>query len=219
MTTSETVEFDPVDHSTIEYKSRWNNLRAIGNSPIARASIAVPILGYLILFQKDLIDYLSIHASFCDGCTVSWRLHFLYFGSCSFALGALIYGAYCPPLIKRYGGATEFFDSEKYYFTNARNYQYLRSLIARDRKSHAYHPRVLATLKPDSAGEPDPSNLIFLAGAIGEYYVLQNMSYPFMRRLVAFSYLVGGALLGIPTVWTFGQVFLQAAGKFFKSVF
>jgi hypothetical protein len=100
MNTSAVAEAeDNVPKSTIFYKVRWNSLRGIGNSPVARASIAVPILGYLILFHRDLIDYLKMHAQFCDGCTVSWRLHFLYFGSCFFALGALVYGFYCPPLL------------------------------------------------------------------------------------------------------------------------
>lgn len=55
-------EDDDVDHSTLDYKARWNNLRNIGNSPVARASIALPILGYLIVFHRDLIDYLKIHS-------------------------------------------------------------------------------------------------------------------------------------------------------------
>src|SRR5258708_2251916 len=116
---------DLIDHGSFDYRTRWNYLRVIGNSPVARASIAVPILGYLILFHQDLINYLRFHVDFCEGCQVSWRLHMLYFGSCAFAVGAVIYGFYCPPLIKRYSGATDFFEAEKFYFTNKRNFEYL----------------------------------------------------------------------------------------------
>ena len=194
-----------VGQASLGYKSRWNNLRSIGNSPIARASIAVP--GYIIVFHRDLIEYLRIHASFCDGCSVSWRLHFLYFGCCFFAAGSILYGLYCPTLVKKYGGATEFFEGEKFYFTNPRNYEYLRSLIRHDRKVHTYDPRVLASI--GERGDGDPNDLYFLGGIMGEYYVLQNMSYPWMRLAVGFCYLVGSVLLFIPTAATFGQVLYQ----------
>ncbi len=204
--TTETADFK-IDQSTLNYRSRWNNLRGVGNSPIARASIAVPILGYLIVFHRDLIDYLKIHSSFCDGCTVSWRLHFLYFGSCFFAVGSILYGLYCPALIKRYGGANDFFDSEKYYFTNSRNFDYLRALIHHDKEVHSYTPVVLASL--GNRGPGDSNDLYYLGGIMGEYYVLQNMSYPIVRLIVGSCYLMGSILLFIPTASTFGQVLYQ----------
>jgi hypothetical protein len=203
-----TDDEDDVDHSTLDYKARWNNLRNIGNSPIARASIALPILGYLIVFHRDLIDYLKIHSSFCDGCTVSWRLHFLYFGSCFFAIGALVYGFYCPPLIKKYAGATEFFENEKYYFTNPNNYEYLLSLIKRDRRLHSYKRSILSSIG-ERRSSAEPSDLYYLGGIMGEHYVLQNMSYPKMRLVVGFCYVVGGILISIPTAGMFGQVLYQ----------
>jgi hypothetical protein len=202
------AEETSIDQGSLGYKSRWNNLRSIGNSPIARASIAVPILGYIIVFHRDLIDYLKIHSNFCDGCSVSWRLHFLYFGSCFFAVGSVLYGLVCPALIKKYAGATEFFEGEKYYFTNPRNFAYLRSLIRHDRKTHKYDPTVLASLGERGTG--DPNDLYFLGGVMGEYYVLQNMSYPRTRLAVGFCYVAGSILLFIPTAWTFGQVLYQA---------
>lgn len=208
--TMEAADFK-IDQSTLGYKSRWNKLRAVGNSPVARASIAVPILGYLIIFHRDLIDYLRIHSNFCDGCTVSWRLHFLYFGSCFFAIGSVLYGLFCPALIKRYGGANDFFDSEKHYFTNPLNFDYLRALIRHDKEVHSYTPSVRAAL--GNRGHGDPNDLSYLAGIMGEYYVLQNMSYPMMRRAVGFCYVLGSVLLFIPTASTFWQVLYQAFGK------
>jgi hypothetical protein len=201
------IEELQVDQSSLRYKSRWNNLRSIGNSPIARASIAVPILGYIIVFHRDLIDYLRIHSSFCEDCTVSWRLHFLYFGCCFFAVGSILYGLVCPTLIKKYGGATEFFENEKFYFTNPRNFQYLRDLIKRDKKMHEYDPRVLASI--GERGDGDPNDLYYLGGIMGEHYVLQNMKYPKRRLTILTCYTVGSFLLFIPTALTFGQVLYQ----------
>lgn len=196
-----------VDQKSIGYKSRWNNLRSIGNSPIARASIAVPILGYIIVFHRDLIDYLKMHSSFCNGCTISWRLHFLYFGTCFFAVGSIPYGLICPPLIKKYAGATEFFEGEKFYFTNRFNFEYLESRIRYERRVHKYDAKMLVSLGERGTGSS--SDLYFLAGKMGEYYVLQNMSYIRTRLTVGFCYIVGSILLLIPTAVTFGQVLYQ----------
>jgi hypothetical protein len=102
---------------------RWNDLRRIGNSPVARASIAIPVLGYLILFHSDLIDYLKLHGSVCKDCTVSWRLHLFYFSSCCFAFGSVVYALRCPQVIKKYGVARDYFETEKTYFCG--NLRYL----------------------------------------------------------------------------------------------
>jgi hypothetical protein len=130
-------------NNTLSYHARWNNLRSIGNSPLARASLAVPVLGYLVIFNSDLLSYLKIHSSFCSDCSVSWRLHFFYFGCFFFALGSLGYGVRCPNLIKTYPGATDFFEAEKNYFCNPANLLYLFDLIDASKGDRANDPHGL----------------------------------------------------------------------------
>ena len=72
---------------------------------------------------------------------------------------------------------------------------------------HTYDPIVLASL--ENRGDGDPNDLYYLGGKMGEYYVLQNMSYTWMRLTVGSCYVVGSFLLFIPTGWTFYQVLKQ----------
>ena len=81
----------------------WMELRSLGNSHVVQASVLFPLIGYLILFNKDVSNFLSLtgleHATPASGLG-SWiwthKLHFIYFGlmsldvhrTCGAAFGA-----------------------------------------------------------------------------------------------------------------------------------
>jgi hypothetical protein len=190
---------------TWEYRARWNNLRDIGNSYVAKASIAVPILGYLILFDSDLIESLKLHSSFCRDCSVSWRLTAFYFASCFIAVGAVLYSWKCPPLIKKYAGATDFFEAEKNYFCNPNNLKYLVGLITKDKGDDPMDPHNLEEYI-DAQVPLRQEHLTALAGMMGEHYVLQNRNSPKIRIVTYFAYGVGFLILGGSAAITFLQV-------------
>jgi hypothetical protein len=194
-----------LDYRSLNYQARWNNLRTIGNSPIARASIAVPILGYVLLFNADVVDYLHLHTSFCRDCSVPWRLNFFYFSCCFFALGSAVYGIRCPPLIKKYAGATDFFQAEGAYFCNPANLRYLFELIRRDKGAEPTDPHGL-NVNVKAQAKLGQEDLAHLAGLMGEHYVLSNMRDKYARETVYISYVVGAVLISIPTLITFLEV-------------
>jgi len=199
-----------VNDAGIDYAARWNALRRIGNSWVGRASIALPILGYLILFQEDIIRYLRLHASFCENCEVSWRLHLFYFGCCFFAVASLLYAFRCPPLINKYEGAPDFFEAEKNYFSNARNLNYLFHLIKREKGVPAFHPGNLLRHTNTETTAVEPGEMQFLAGLMGEHYVLQIRNDWFVRWTILAAYWIGFILISIPTIATFSQVLFQS---------
>lgn len=190
---------------TWEYRARWNNLRDMGNSYVAKAAIAVPMLGYLILFHADILDYIKIHSSFCQDCSVSWRLHAFYFASCFIALGALLYAWRCPSLIKKYAGATDFYEAEKNYFCNPDNLNYLFGLIEKDKGDEARDPHNLQS--HIGGGQPlHPTQLTALAGVMGEHYVYQNRNDVPIRIATLASYYTGFAILFGSAVITVLQI-------------
>ncbi len=71
--------------SRLSVLSLWTNLWAIGNKPVARLVIVIPILGYWIIFNRSLESYLSlkwdreIHNT---GADVPWKLLSSYFSLC-----------------------------------------------------------------------------------------------------------------------------------------
>jgi hypothetical protein len=198
----------------LDVRSRWGKLRPIGNSSIAQSTIAVPILGYFILFNSYVVEYLRLHADFCQGkaCGVSWRLYSLYFGCFFVAVGASIYGLFCPTVTKIYPGASEFFEAEKTYFSGPGNLRYLFALIEKEKGSPASDPFQLKIHIIAAHAALNAAHVHALADLMGEYYVLQNVSKRFSRMLSFLSYCLGIALILVPTLLTFLQVFKRAIG-------
>src|SRR5215212_7483276 len=61
--------------------TRWSNLRSFGNASLVRYSALVPIFGYLIIFNQEIVKLLTIPSEFCvspDRCRITWKLMSLY---------------------------------------------------------------------------------------------------------------------------------------------
>jgi hypothetical protein len=104
----------------------------------------------------------------------------------------------------------EFFEAEKYYFTNPRNFDYLRSQIPELLKEHKFPADVAATVGDEETRKGDSTDLYFVAGVMAQLYILQNRTFPHIRKTIYGVYAAGYALIGIPTAITFGQVLYRA---------
>lgn len=198
---------------TWEYSARWNNLRDIGNSYLAKASIAVPILGYLIIFNSEIVDFLKLHTSFCKDCSVSWRLHAFYFASSFIAVGAVFYSWRCPSLIKKYAGANDFYEAEKNYFCNPNNLEYLFGLITKAKDGEEPRDPHGLRRKIENQEPLFERDLMHLAGIMGEHYVLQNRTSRIVRLTTYVAYHVGFLILGASALITFVQVIVQLLAR------
>jgi hypothetical protein len=94
----------------------WTALRGFGNSPVVRASMVMPVVGYLILLNDHLIHWGELHPQFrLFASDNPWRLIFLYWGTFCIAIASVAYAMCCPTVIKLYAHAVEFFnDAERY---------------------------------------------------------------------------------------------------------
>lgn len=201
---------------SINTASTWSKLRLLGNSHIAQSTIAVPILGYLILFNANIIDYLRLHTDFCEGaaCSVSWRLYFIYFGCFFISIGASIFGLMCPSVTKKYGGASDFFEAERTYFSSPDNLNYLFKIIEEEKGSPANDPFELKIHIIGKHAALNAAHTHAIADVLGEYYILKNSSRPRYRILSLLAYAFGIALLLVPTIFTFIQVLMSTARIF-----
>ncbi|RWX13010.1 hypothetical protein EHI45_16230 [Rhizobium leguminosarum] len=191
--------------ASLDHQSRWSVLRRLGNSTIAKATIAVPLVGYLLLFNGEIVKFLSLHTDFCRpaSCGPSLRLLLLYLGCCLIAVGAALYGLKCPALIKKYDSAAAFFEAEKVYFCQPRNLDYLLKLIKLGTEAEPL-ARNSSNFNYDGEGRNvDPNSL---ADPMGELYRLLNVSHPEIRLIALISYCVGILILLVPTAMTFVQV-------------
>jgi hypothetical protein len=89
---------------------RWSNIRTVGNSPIVRAAIVMPVVGYLILLNENLMAieakyrYFFLHSP--------WRLVFIYYGFLIISVSAIMYALQCPNQIRKYSSPVEYMNSE-----------------------------------------------------------------------------------------------------------
>jgi hypothetical protein len=104
----------------LETHSRWSKLRDLGQSSMVRSSILMPVFGYLLLFNENIRQYLTIQydAGWPFRYLPSmWRIWMLYYGSCSLAAGSILFAWRCPAEIKQYGSAFEMVDAERHHRT------------------------------------------------------------------------------------------------------
>ena len=99
---------------------KWTTLRSIGNSPTVRLTIVIPLVGYMIIFNDTVVQYLQLTPELFGeeqraqieervrSVRVSARLLLIYFGLCLIALASTVYAFLCPQEIKRYAMATDY---------------------------------------------------------------------------------------------------------------
>jgi hypothetical protein len=67
----------------------WSRLRGIGKSSAAKLTVLLPLIGYLIIFNKNVADFLHLASEFAGADTqfgVAPKLMLVYLGICAFAL-------------------------------------------------------------------------------------------------------------------------------------
>lgn len=185
--------------------SRWRSLRSLGNSSAARYSIAVPLIGYFVLFNQQIVDWLHLDANLCaTGCTASWRLRCLYFGGCAFAVASVIFACRCPSVVKLNGGASEFYNRDAGYYQDANHMRALYAQSAIEGVQSLYFDEGIVVTGgfADRIGEPD------LSHALTSVYLASDIANARSRIVCLLLFALGFALVAIPTIITFGQVVL-----------
>jgi hypothetical protein len=93
----------------------WADLRTIGNSGAVRAAIVVPVIGYLIILNSSVADFLKLHGIEPVNHPLSWwdrlwgtKLYLIYFGLMFLGLGSAVYQWKCPHFVKKYPDWTDY---------------------------------------------------------------------------------------------------------------
>ncbi|MVT00485.1 hypothetical protein [Devosia marina] len=95
---------------------RWSSLSKIGNSRIATITIFAPIIGYLVVFNSTLSEYVALVSPFgaepiginAIDYLHSKRLYFLYLGVLGVGLATALYAALAPEPIKTSASAVDY---------------------------------------------------------------------------------------------------------------
>lgn len=104
----------------LEPKCRWSVIRQLAQAPIVRLTALMPVFGYLLVFTTKAQSFIAdivvpwLPTGWVD-LDFGWRLFFLFYGSLSLGVGALLFSWTCPRLVKVHGSAFEFVNSEFTY--------------------------------------------------------------------------------------------------------
>ena len=93
----------------------WDRLQEFSKQPAVKATIIMPVVGYLILFNAGLQDDLKLSDKFGFASEDSFsvvRLYFLYFGLAAIGVASLWFQLRCPAEVKAHGSAYEFINQE-----------------------------------------------------------------------------------------------------------
>lgn len=203
------------------YSRTWTQIRGIGNSPAIRMTVAVPVLGYLILFNETLRSRLNLwHDVFGAnlGPALPWRLVCLYFGLTAVAIGSLIYQWRCPQIIKRYDGPLDYIGA-----VEARGSDQMRTWI-RERVMIDPRGKMLIDEAEDTRRrrlqEQDPKDhpplhTDFWRTVLSIDYVTQDQSRPTSRAFAIALYYPGFGLIAIPSIDVLVRVVLHVARSMF----
>jgi len=89
----------------------WSSLSSLGNSPIVKLTVIVPILGTILVFNESAASFLRLAQGYLSDIGVAEaqqneyslrQLYFLHFGLSAIGIGSLIFGLFCPALVKKH---------------------------------------------------------------------------------------------------------------------
>jgi hypothetical protein len=83
----------------------WSQLRTIGHLPLMKATIFVPLIGYLIIFNETIAKYLHLVWEKDATPPVSTNLLLVYFGLIFLSAGSTVYAFRCDRRVDQYGSA------------------------------------------------------------------------------------------------------------------
>jgi hypothetical protein len=190
----------------------WSRLRSIGNSSLAKSTIVVPLVGYLILFNEKFQDYLRISGELLgyersepSGLP---RLLFIYFGLCLIAFASALFNWFCPLQTKKYASAEEYIAGDEPFLTFHARGSIERALETGDAEAQ----RLLADLNAIQRPTPQTLEEIRHQGAetfrveMQLYFEMLDRSNPVVRWLIIPLYTIGFLSLSTPAVRVFVRV-------------
>jgi hypothetical protein len=188
----------------------WSRLRAIGKSSAARITVLLPLIGYLIIFNKSVADFLHLVSELSGSSekqlmSVSPKLMLVYLGTCGIALGQVIYGIFCPPEVKGYGHETPYI-LDAYKVTKDFGYEKMEGVL----RTSAYNAEYLRMLNryEHDLGPPitEEQKATINNGILHLYFQWLNNRWWVARWINAMCYLVGLICLAVPSLGVFLRV-------------
>jgi hypothetical protein len=188
------VTQDELDALRTKFIPTWASLRSIGNSRAVQASVAFPIIGYLILlsskftsiFDGGLAGQAQHQGDWWDHLW-ALKLYYVYFGLLNLGVGSAIYQLSCPRQIKKHG------DWEDYVRVdgpsmNSAFIVALGQILGRDYDNDVF----------DVGGSHSELKITYLR----QHYAILSAEAKYARVAVTCFFFSGLGLLSVPSLMT-----------------
>jgi hypothetical protein len=189
---------------------KWSAFGPISNSLAARATILIPLIGYLIIFNEYVIKYLNLVGELGGAhdptFSVSPRLLLVYFGLCAIAVGVVLYSRFCPNGVKHYGSPNAYVGGVQGSVKRLALREFEVALENSD-EYRPYYADVSERFSRSIDTIPSPENWAeYINGILHLYYRQQNKTYPSVRVMVLILYVIGFCCLSLPSLGVFYRV-------------
>lgn len=199
-------------------RTRWSSLQLFGTSLVVRSTVLVPLVGYLILLNDRIVEWMNIGVPWLPDLeprAAGWRLFFIFYGGMLVGLGSVIFSWRCPRPAKKYRSVVEYVSSEREFFWPGSHYTYLvarlqhlsRELKTWQKGAHEFFnlDRELAMARSQEGREDAKDHLIVLMTLL--WHIEDTCQWPW--RCVVFAlFAVGSVLILVPSIATVVQITL-----------
>lgn len=219
-----------MEMSRLEPLTKWDSLRFVGQSKLVGLSILVPVFGYMILFNQNLLEYYTLITDVNDPLNrvideaqiseaVTARLYFLYYGFTFVGLGSLLYFTNCHRLIKLYRNLPEFIAAE--INTSPQRAGNIADMLLQESTRWPASRRILDGMNlPNEqlefiskrySQELDDQKMIAKEVALRKQlmtaeWAIRNDQKPRLRITISALYVIGFLLLAVPSVELFIKI-------------
>ncbi|MGH1477396.1 MAG: hypothetical protein ACRBM6_01480 [Geminicoccales bacterium] len=208
----------------------WADIHSVGNSNLAKSTILMPIVGYMIVFNENLVEYFYLSEIFVwqDDKQLSYRLFLFYFGLSFIGMASLSFQYFCPKTIKLHPTIIEHVEKERSVISRYRINYLIEKIVNEYKMISKYDiwisPYLEASIDTIIANNDDESQDSSRTAKLSDeeltneilktYWFVQNRKGKNSRLLTSILYALGFFLLAIPTIDTF----LRISTSFFARI-
>jgi hypothetical protein len=205
----------------------WSVLNTIGSSPLVRATAIVPLIGYFIVFNAHVQNFLDILIRSPGDSAHTWifpifesqvRMILVYYGLVMVGIGSFLFQLFCPSSIRRHRHASDFTKEQAELDTpSKRNFTWdqIRSHPVRDSKlvsekidmilRHVNLSRQHFNNKDVYAGVLQKVGPDFSFDLYSTFYELEDWRNPVIRTTIMVLFLIGFITLLAPSIDIFAS--------------
>jgi hypothetical protein len=177
----------------------WTGVRSVSNTGVVRVVILIPIVGYWIILNDQILSLVTFSQLGASPQTVPLRLFATYFGLCFVGVGSSVYQWKCRDEVKRYGSGVDYIAAVLQHLSNIEEDRIVQALRDGDEASRAVLEEITAHYSSSRAEIKSDADLRehrkenFRRDLLQAHYDLCNRQPKWARYAVGICYTLGGS--------------------------